>query len=198
MDIDSWAKRPILSGYGRLAQRAVGGSATGASRAAQNLGGRGARHSYEQTVGAIQSPNHFLQLLTQDPWFAWLQPLSQLIVSLDVLEEAEEPLTGATVDMAIKEARLLLTPSEAGEGFSRHYYDALQADAGCGHRPRGCDEAFRAVEEVTKAGCRCRYRPGPPCVKDRCATSTLIGKVVARVGNSPTSPLCKRGILILN
>lgn len=87
------------------------------------------RISYEQTVGAIQSPNHFLQLLTQDPWFAWLQPLSQLIVSLDVLEEAEEPLTGATVDMAIKEARLLLTPSEAGEGFSRHYYDALQADA---------------------------------------------------------------------
>lgn len=87
------------------------------------------RISYEQTVGAIQSPNHFLQLLTQDPWFAWLQPLSQLIVSLDVLEEAEEPLTGATVDMAIKEARLLLTPSEIGEGFSRHYFDALQSDA---------------------------------------------------------------------
>ena len=30
------------------------------------------RVSYEQTVGTIPSPNHFLQLLTNDPWFAWL------------------------------------------------------------------------------------------------------------------------------
>ena len=29
------------------------------------------RVSYEQTVGTIPSPNHFLQLLTGDPWFAW-------------------------------------------------------------------------------------------------------------------------------
>lgn len=87
------------------------------------------RASYERTVGTIQSPNHFLQLLTSDPWFAWLQPLSQLIVSLDELEEEEAPLSAAVVDSAIKEARLLLTPSESGEGFSRHYFDALQADA---------------------------------------------------------------------
>lgn len=87
------------------------------------------RVSYEQTVGAIQSPNHFLQLLQQDPWFAWLHPLSEFIVSLDVLEEAETPLTAVTVETAIKQARTLLTPSETGEGFSRHYFDALQGDA---------------------------------------------------------------------
>jgi hypothetical protein len=86
------------------------------------------RHSYEQTVGAIQSPTHFLQLLTTDPWFAWLQPLSQLIVSLDELDEAGEPLTPAIVEGVIKRSRELLTPSEAGEGFARHYFDALQAD----------------------------------------------------------------------
>src|SRR2546429_6774654 len=40
------------------------------------------RVSYEQAIGAIQSPNHFLQLLTRDPWFAWLHPLSQLIVAM--------------------------------------------------------------------------------------------------------------------
>ena len=34
------------------------------------------RITYEQTVGPIQSPNHFLQLLTRDPWFGWLQPLT--------------------------------------------------------------------------------------------------------------------------
>lgn len=87
------------------------------------------RASYEKTVGPVQSPNHFLQLLTTDPWFAWLQPLSQLIVSLDELEEAEEPLSMAMVDAVIKETRVLLTPSESGEGFSRHYFEALQRDA---------------------------------------------------------------------
>lgn len=87
------------------------------------------RVSYEQTVGAVQSPNHFLQLLTRDPWFAWLQQLSQLIVSMDeALDAKEEPLTTAIVDSVVKEARALLSPSESGEGFSRHYFDALQRD----------------------------------------------------------------------
>ena len=87
------------------------------------------RISYEKTMGSIQSHSHFLQLLTQDPWFAWLQPLSRFIVSLDELEEAEAPLTAARLDQVIKEARSLLTPSESGEGFAHHYFDALQRDA---------------------------------------------------------------------
>ena len=40
------------------------------------------RVGYEAIIGRIQSPNHFLQLLTRDPWFAWLHPLSQLIVGM--------------------------------------------------------------------------------------------------------------------
>ncbi len=86
------------------------------------------RVTYEATVGAIRSPNQFLQLLTTDPWFAWLQPFSQLIVSMDEALDSKEPLTAATVEAVFKEASLLLTPSEAGEGFSRHYFDALQRD----------------------------------------------------------------------
>jgi hypothetical protein len=86
------------------------------------------RVTYEKTVGKIGSPNHFLQLLTNDPWFAWLHPISQLIVSMDEAIEEKEPLTDVTVEASIKEANTLLTPSEAGEGFSRHYYDALQRD----------------------------------------------------------------------
>jgi hypothetical protein len=86
------------------------------------------RISYEQTVGNITSPNHFLQLLTRDPWFAWLQPFSQLIVSIDETLDAKEPLTAMTVDALVKETRQLLVASEAGQGFSRHYFDALQRD----------------------------------------------------------------------
>src|SRR4051812_12615405 len=86
------------------------------------------RITYEKTVGAIQSPNHFLQLLTTDPWFAWLQPLSQLIVSMDEALDPREQLTEAIVETLLKQTRLLLTPSENSEGFARHYYDALQRD----------------------------------------------------------------------
>jgi len=86
------------------------------------------RITYEKTVGAIQSPNHFLQLLTGDPWFAWLQPLSQLIVSMDEALDPKEQLTTRILDALLKQTRLLLTPSESGEGFAHHYFDALQRD----------------------------------------------------------------------
>src|SRR6516165_17674 len=83
---------------------------------------------YEKTIGKIQSPGRFLQLLTNDPWFAWLSPLSQLIVSIDEAQDSKEPLTQATVDALAKQANVLLVASESGEGFSRHYFDALQRD----------------------------------------------------------------------
>jgi hypothetical protein len=86
------------------------------------------RVSYEQTIGTIQSPNHFLQLLTKDPWFAWLQPFSRLIVALDEALEEKEPLTSAKAEALVKQTVRLLAASEAGEGFSRHYFDALQRD----------------------------------------------------------------------
>ena len=86
------------------------------------------RVSYEKTFGAIPSPNHFLQLLTNDPWFAWLHPLSELIVAMDVALDEKEPLTAAGVDALINQTRLLLVASESGDGYSKHYFDALQSD----------------------------------------------------------------------
>ncbi len=86
------------------------------------------RISYEKTMGAIKSPNHFLQLLTSDPWFAWLHPVSQLIVSIDEALDEKEPLTASHVDALVSRTRLLLLASETGDGFSKHYFDALQSD----------------------------------------------------------------------
>lgn len=86
------------------------------------------RINYEKTIGAIKSPNHFLQLLTSDPWFAWLHPLSQIIVAIDEALEEKEPLTVEVADALVNQARRLLVASEIGEGFSRHYFDALQDD----------------------------------------------------------------------
>jgi hypothetical protein len=86
------------------------------------------RAHYEKMVGAIHSPNHFLQLLIRDPWFAWMHPLSQLIVAMDDTLDEKEPLTMAGVDALRNQTRLLLVASESGEGFSKHYFDALQRD----------------------------------------------------------------------
>lgn len=86
------------------------------------------RIGYEKTIGKIQSPNHFLQLLTTDPWFAWLRPLSQLIVAMDEALDAEEPLTQARADDLTQQAKLLLVASENSEGFPGHYHEALQRD----------------------------------------------------------------------
>lgn len=86
------------------------------------------RATFEKTMGAIQSPNHFLALLTSDPWFTWLQPLSSLIVSLDELLDQEASLLAADVDALMVQAARLIVPAEHGGGFSGHYFEALQRD----------------------------------------------------------------------
>lgn len=86
------------------------------------------RVQYEKTFGKIHSPNQFLHLLTNDPWFAWLSPLSQLIVSMDEALDSEEPLTLKAVESLLKETAHMLKASETGEGFSKHYFEALQRD----------------------------------------------------------------------
>ena len=86
------------------------------------------RVSYEQTVGQISSPNHFLQLLTRDPWFAWLQPFSHLIIAMDEAVEEKAPLTVAVVEALVNQTSRMLIASENGEGIPRHYFDALQRD----------------------------------------------------------------------
>ena len=88
------------------------------------------RHSYEQSMGKIGSPGHFLQLLTTDPWFAWLHPVSELIVAIDEALDAKkkQPLTREGAEVLLKQVRSLLVASETGEGFARHYFEALQRD----------------------------------------------------------------------
>ncbi len=86
------------------------------------------RVQYEAAIGKILSPNHFLHLLTSDPWFAWLSPLSKLIVAIDEASDAEEPVSAESLQGFQKQAASLLTAAETGAGFARHYSEALQRD----------------------------------------------------------------------
>lgn len=86
------------------------------------------RASYEKTFGQIRSTNQFLSLVINDPWFAWLHPVSQLIVAMDEALDEKKPLTEAHTQALLKQCRELLAASEDGQGFARHYFDALQRD----------------------------------------------------------------------
>lgn len=83
---------------------------------------------YEKNVGAIKSPNHFFQLLTNDPWFAWLRPISQLIVAIDETLDEKDPLTNASVDSVMTQSVFLLIPAETSGEFGERYLAALQRD----------------------------------------------------------------------
>jgi hypothetical protein len=87
------------------------------------------RASYEHSIARITSSNQYLELVLQDPWFAWLHELSQLIVVIDELQDArDEPPTENDADRLVAQARALITPSETGRGFERQYFEALQRD----------------------------------------------------------------------
>jgi hypothetical protein len=84
------------------------------------------RVAYERLHGRIPSNGAFLQLVLNDAWFAWLRPLSQLMVKLDEFSEEKELSTHEEVPALLSSVRTLLTPTEEGEGFGRPYHDALQ------------------------------------------------------------------------
>ena len=104
------------------------------------------RVSYEQNIGTIPSANHFLQLLTNDPWFAWLHPISLLIVALDEALDAKAkvPLTAEAAAALVQRTREMLVASETGEGFTRHYFDALQRDPDVVMAHAAAAQIFRA------------------------------------------------------
>ena len=76
--------------------------------------------------GRLASNASLLQLVINDPWFAWLHSLSELVVRIDETVEADSPATDADAATLIDQVEKLLTASETGEGFHRRYYDALQ------------------------------------------------------------------------
>ena len=86
------------------------------------------RVSYERVHGRIASNGEFLQLVLGHAWFAWLRPLSQLMAKFDELGEEDESQDGPDTATLFASIRTLLTPSEEGTGFGKHYYEALQRE----------------------------------------------------------------------
>jgi hypothetical protein len=87
------------------------------------------RAAYERDVARITSTGQYLQLVMEDPWFAWLREISQLIVIVDETLAQKEPATPSDAARLIAKARELLIPAETGPEFARRYEEAMQRDA---------------------------------------------------------------------
>lgn len=83
------------------------------------------RVTYEQVRGQV-SRGELLQLVINHEQFAWLHRLSELIVQIDDLLSADEPLTAATITDLLSDIRVLLTPNEFGDDFAVKYDAAFQ------------------------------------------------------------------------
>jgi hypothetical protein len=84
-----------------------------------------ARADYEGEHGPVAGPGALLQLLIRDEAFAWLHPVSELAARADeLLDEPEIP--AAELAAIARTASELLTPDEAGAGFAKRYFEALQ------------------------------------------------------------------------
>jgi hypothetical protein len=85
------------------------------------------QRAFEREHGRLHSPHERLQAVLHHPWFAWLRELSGLIARIDEAM-TEEHEAAFQADGFRAEARRLLRPQEAAEGFAGRYFDAIQRD----------------------------------------------------------------------
>ena len=85
-----------------------------------------ARAAYEMDRGRVGSNATLLQLVINDPWFAWLLPLSGMVVRLDETLNAEVPVTEGDAAVLLEQVGRLLSPAGGGDLFAQRYYEALQ------------------------------------------------------------------------
>lgn len=82
-----------------------------------------ARDEYAASIGPVGGPTQLLQLLNDDPFFAWLKPMTALIVEID--EVSRTDFDRAKLDDLVARARAVF----AAEGaFSARYLPLLQRD----------------------------------------------------------------------
>ena len=84
------------------------------------------RQEYEREGGRVSNSYQLLNLVMHNESFAWLHHLSELVVQIDEILDAEEELLEADVIALLDQARFLVLPSENGDEFQRRYFDSLQ------------------------------------------------------------------------
>ena len=104
------------------------------------------RSGYERIHGR-QTSNDLLTALLNDPQFAWLRPISQLIVRIDELLGEKTPPMRNDVEAVVSQVRALTSPNADGNIYERRYDTVLQEhpDAVFAHR-----DVLGLLKEETK------------------------------------------------
>lgn len=88
-----------------------------------------AKIEYEAKFGAISGVNQYLQLVIDDPHFAWLRKLSALIALVDEAASIRRAASEPDAQALLKEAQILLNFEDADEDFNNKFQTALQKNA---------------------------------------------------------------------
>jgi hypothetical protein len=83
------------------------------------------RVAYEGLYGRV-SAGELLQLTISGSWFAWLRPLSELVVRIDEALAADDPPGGTEAGELAGAARAVVSPQDAPGALGRRYAAALQ------------------------------------------------------------------------
>ena len=84
------------------------------------------RSAYQRKHGRRVVKGELLRVVVSDPQFAWLRPVSELIVRIDQTLDTEAPDTVVDVHAIVAQARRLVAPDEAGTPYQQRYLAALQ------------------------------------------------------------------------
>ena len=85
-----------------------------------------AKAEYEAANGKIPNPNVYLQLVLDDPHFAWLRKISSLIALIDEAASVRRPASESDAQALLSEAKNLLDFKDADENFNDKLQTALQ------------------------------------------------------------------------
>lgn len=85
------------------------------------------RRIYEGINGAT-TPAQFLNILLEDPDFAWMRKFSSLIVEIDEMFDQKDGLSDEVIELHIAKLRDLIAMKDEDETFRAKYQAGLQQD----------------------------------------------------------------------
>ena len=84
-----------------------------------------ARGDFAFAYQAVEKPSHLLQLLNEHPFFAWLKPMTSLIVDIDEMSRTDfEPVQYEEIVKRVES----LVGNGGNADFAAHYVPMLQRD----------------------------------------------------------------------
>jgi hypothetical protein len=128
----------------QLAQRAKLDELARALRQTHSALLEAVKADFEKFNGAIGGPYHFFQLVTNDPFFQWLRPLSGMMASLDELIDEKRLLRPEEIAELRVAIHGLLEQSDVS-GFGANFETRVRDSAAIAHHRADLLNSLEAV-----------------------------------------------------